>query len=172
MSCQISVALYGTRMAPFRSASVPANSCQHLQVHGAVLSKGLVAELGWRWRHGREVVLKVQHPDMKALMDSDVRNLGRLADFVRGTLPFDVFPVSSPSLWSPNNLFYVFPASFPFLRSPLNKLDSHMSLQSSTWITSCRPLAFCIAWVQIAVEPRMFLVQEDDLGLLSGLGWV
>ncbi|CAL8465797.1 g5333 [Coccomyxa elongata] len=67
------------------------------QVHGAVLSKGQVAELGWRWRHGREVVLKVQHPDMKGLMGSDVRNLGRLADFVRGTLPFDVFRVSSPS---------------------------------------------------------------------------
>ncbi|BDA51611.1 Protein ACTIVITY OF BC1 COMPLEX KINASE 8, chloroplastic [Coccomyxa sp. Obi] len=72
--------------APMASASIA-------QVHGAVLSKGLVAELGWRWRHGRQVVLKVQHPEMKGLMDSDVRNLGRLADFVRGTLPFDVFPV-------------------------------------------------------------------------------
>ncbi|CAL8465766.1 g5302 [Coccomyxa elongata] len=72
--------------APMASASIA-------QVHGAVLNKGLVAELGWRWRHSREVVLKVQHPDMKGLMDSDVRNLGRLADFVRGTLPFDVFPV-------------------------------------------------------------------------------
>ncbi len=64
-----------------------------LQVHGAVLSKGLISELSWRWRHGPSVVLKVQHPDMKGLMDSDVRNLGRLADFVRGTLPFDIFPV-------------------------------------------------------------------------------
>lgn len=91
-------------MAPFIRASHPANSCQYLQVHGAVLSKGLVAELGWRWRHDRKVVLKVQHPDMKGLMASDVRNLGRLADFVRGTLPFDIFPVSSSSRRSPNNL--------------------------------------------------------------------
>ena len=66
------------------------------QVHGAVLSKGLLADLGWRWVHGPGVVLKVQHPDMKGLMDSDVRNLGRLADFVRDTLPFDIFPVRIP----------------------------------------------------------------------------
>lgn len=66
-------------------------NCQRLQVLGAVLSKGLVAELGWPWRHGREVVLKVQHPDMKGLMDS---NLVRVASIVRGTLPFDVFPIS------------------------------------------------------------------------------
>lgn len=39
----------------------------------------------------------MQHPDMKGLMDSDVRNLGRLAAFVRDTLPFDVVPVRAPA---------------------------------------------------------------------------
>lgn len=38
-------------------------------------------------------VSQVQHSDMKGLMDSDVRNLHRLADFVKHTLPFDVYPV-------------------------------------------------------------------------------
>jgi cytochrome c556 len=42
--------------------------------------------------------MKVQHADMKGLMDSDVRNLVRLADFVRDTLPFDVYPVRTPFL--------------------------------------------------------------------------
>ena len=30
---------------------------------------------------------------MRGLMDSDVRNLGRLAAFVRDAMPFDVIPV-------------------------------------------------------------------------------
>ena len=62
-------------------------------MHGARLSKGVLQELGWRWRAGPEVVLKVQHGDMRGLMDSDVRNLGRLAAFVREAMPFDVIPV-------------------------------------------------------------------------------
>ncbi len=62
-------------------------------MHGARLSKGVLQELGWRWRAGPEVVLKVQHGDMRGLMDSDVRNLGRLAAFVRDAMPFDVIPV-------------------------------------------------------------------------------
>ena len=53
----------------------------------------MLQELGWRWRAGPEVVLKVQHGDMRGLMDSDVRNLGRLAAFVRDAMPFDVVPV-------------------------------------------------------------------------------
>ena len=63
------------------------------QVHGAVLTRETIAWLGWRWRLGPDVVLKVQHRDMRALMDSDVRNLGRLCAFVKGSLPFDPFPV-------------------------------------------------------------------------------
>ena len=63
------------------------------QVHGAVLTSGTMAWLGWRWRLGPDVVLKVQHRDMRALMDSDVRNLGRLCAFVKDSLPFDPFPV-------------------------------------------------------------------------------
>lgn len=49
-----------------------------------------------RWRAA--VLLQVQHSDMKGLMDSDVRNLGRLAHFVKGALPFDVFPVCQSAL--------------------------------------------------------------------------
>ena len=67
-------------------------------MHGATLSKGVLQELGWRWRAGPEVVLKVQHGDMRGLMDSDVRNLGRLAAFVRDAMPFDVVPVSAGPL--------------------------------------------------------------------------
>ena len=62
-------------------------------MHGARLSKSVLQELGWRWQAGPEVVLKVQHGDMRGLMDSDVRNLGRLAAFVRDAMPFDVVPV-------------------------------------------------------------------------------
>ena len=46
---------------------------------------------------GRDVVLKVQHDDMRCLMDSDVRNLGRLAAFVRDSMPFNAAPVRSPA---------------------------------------------------------------------------
>lgn len=42
-------------------------------------------------------MLKVQHVDVRGLMDSDVRNLGRLARFVRGSMPFDAAPVRSPA---------------------------------------------------------------------------
>lgn len=65
------------------------------QVHVGVLSKELVESLGWRWRAKRDVVVKVQHPDMCRLMDSDVRNLGRLSEFVKPWLPFDPIPVRS-----------------------------------------------------------------------------
>ena len=66
-----------------------------VQVHAAQLSDAALRDLGWRWVAGRDVVLKVQHDDMCCLMDSDVRNLGRLAAFVRGSMPFDAGPVSS-----------------------------------------------------------------------------
>jgi aarF domain-containing kinase len=45
------------------------------------------------WAHGGEVVLKVQHSDVQRLMGSDLRNMGRVARFMRGILPFDVLPV-------------------------------------------------------------------------------
>ena len=45
-------------------------------------------------------MLKVQHEDMRCLMDSDVRNLGRLAAFVRDSMPFDAAPVRSSALAS------------------------------------------------------------------------
>jgi hypothetical protein len=78
------------------------------QVHAAVLSPETVARLGWRWRNGSaasstststsstttppsaRVVLKIQNEGMRALMDSDVRNLQRLASFVGDIMPFDV----------------------------------------------------------------------------------
>lgn len=73
------------------------------QVHGAELAPETVARLGWRWRVGgkdastaaarplsRRVVLKVQNEGMRALMDSDVCNLQRLASFVGDIMPFDV----------------------------------------------------------------------------------
>eukprot|EP00884_Botryococcus_braunii_P006323 jgi/Botrbrau1/15692/Bobra.4_1s0069.1 len=63
------------------------------QVHGGILSKGLVENLGWRWKANRHVVVKVQHPDMCRLMGSDVRNLGRLSSFVKAWLPFDPIPI-------------------------------------------------------------------------------
>ena len=69
-----------------------------LQVHAAQLSKEVLRDLGWRWPLGSDVVLKVQHDDMRCLMDSDVRNLGRLAAFVRDSMPFDAVPVCSPAL--------------------------------------------------------------------------
>ncbi len=46
-------------------------------------------------------MLKVQHDDMHCLMDSDVRNLGRLAAFVRDSMPFDAVPVRSPAMSHP-----------------------------------------------------------------------
>ena len=58
-----------------------------------MLAEGAVAELGWRWRAGREVVLKVQKGDMRGPMEADVRNLRRLAAFVSDTLPFSPLPV-------------------------------------------------------------------------------
>lgn len=64
------------------------------QVHCAQLSASFRASLGWRWPEaaglGPSVVLKVQNQAMRGLMDSDVRNLGRLAAFVGDMMPFDV----------------------------------------------------------------------------------
>ena len=71
-----------------------------LQVHAARLSSETLRDLGWRWPLGSNVVLKVQHDDMRCLMDSDVRNLGRLAAFVRDSMPFDAIPVRSPAMSS------------------------------------------------------------------------
>ena len=64
------------------------------QVHCAQLAAAFRASLGWRWPAaaglGPSVVLKVQNQAMRGLMDSDVRNLGRLASFVGDMMPFDV----------------------------------------------------------------------------------
>ena len=35
-------------------------------MHGARLAPGMLAELGWRWRHGPDVVIKVQNERMQA----------------------------------------------------------------------------------------------------------
>ena len=68
------------------------------QVHCAQLDASFRASLGWRWAAsaglGPSVVLKVQNQAMRGLMDSDVRNLGRLAAFVGDMMPFDVGGVS------------------------------------------------------------------------------
>jgi predicted unusual protein kinase regulating ubiquinone biosynthesis (AarF/ABC1/UbiB family) len=44
------------------------------------------------WRHGPEVVIKVQHSDVRGLMGADLRNLTRIARFLNHVLPFDVRP--------------------------------------------------------------------------------
>ncbi|CAL5224036.1 g6658 [Coccomyxa viridis] len=71
----------------------PMASASIAQVHAAQLSKEVLRDLGWRWPLGSDVVLKVQHDNMRCLMDSDVRNLGRLAAFVRDSMPFDAVPI-------------------------------------------------------------------------------
>ena len=45
------------------------------QVHAATLSQETLAALGSSWQCGPEVVLKVQHLDMQALMESDIRSV-------------------------------------------------------------------------------------------------
>ena len=37
-----------------------------MQVHAARLTPDIEVDLGWRWRHGPEVVLKVQNAKMQA----------------------------------------------------------------------------------------------------------
>ncbi len=37
-----------------------------MQVHAARLTLDIEVDLGWRWRHGPEVVLKVQNAKMQA----------------------------------------------------------------------------------------------------------
>ena len=69
-----------------------------LQVHAASLSSALLEYLEAQpggWGHGPHVVLKVQHCDVQRLMSSDLGNMGRVARFLRGILPFDVMPVSA-----------------------------------------------------------------------------
>lgn len=62
------------------------------QVHAATLAAGTAEVVRWRW--GGEVVLKVQHLHMETLMQSDLRNLGRLARVCRGVMPFNLLPVT------------------------------------------------------------------------------
>ena len=81
------------------------------QVHCAQLDSAFRASLGWRWPAsaglGPSVVLKVQNQAMRGLMDSDVRNLGRLASFVGDMMPFDVGGVRAGFL-----TFFVFGLHF------------------------------------------------------------
>lgn len=44
------------------------------------------------WHHGPQVVVKVQHADVRPLMSADLRNMGRVGRFLSGMLPFDVMP--------------------------------------------------------------------------------
>lgn len=45
------------------------------------------------WPCGPDVVIKVQYHDVQALVSSDLRNLGRVARFLRPVLPFDATPI-------------------------------------------------------------------------------
>jgi aarF domain-containing kinase len=75
--------------------TTPLATASIAQVHAGELAPATLARLGWRWtgRNGKggpaRVVLKIQNEGMRALMDSDVRNLQRLASFVGDIMPFD-----------------------------------------------------------------------------------
>lgn len=70
------------------------------QVHMARLSSAAsrclsgASPSSWVLDHS-DVVLKVQHRDMEGLMAADMRNIGRVASFLRGVLPFDIMPMIS-----------------------------------------------------------------------------
>lgn len=57
-------------MLPSSVTSLPTMSVRDSdvpgQVHAARLAPEMLAELGWRWRHGPEVVVKVQNRSMQA----------------------------------------------------------------------------------------------------------
>ena len=72
---------------------VPLATASIAQVHAATLSPGSLADHGWAGWSGAAVV-KIQNARARGLMDSDVRNLGRLAAFVQSIMPFDVGGVS------------------------------------------------------------------------------
>uniref|UniRef100_A0A7S0RJH9 ABC1 atypical kinase-like domain-containing protein n=1 Tax=Chlamydomonas leiostraca TaxID=1034604 RepID=A0A7S0RJH9_9CHLO len=72
--------------------TIPLASASIAQVHAARLSPELQSLLGSSWAHGPDVVIKVQHHDVQALMGADLRNMGRIARFLDGHLPFDVMP--------------------------------------------------------------------------------
>lgn len=89
------------------------------QVHCAQLDASFRASLGWRWPAsaglGPSVVLKVQNQAMRGLMDSDVRNLGRLASFVGDMMPFDVGGVRIFLTFFFCPFFHTFPRRLCFL---------------------------------------------------------
>jgi aarF domain-containing kinase len=119
----------GRHAARVRAADVfssidttPLATASIAQVHAAELSAATVARLGWRWKGGgggnggrgtptssRRVVLKIQNEGMRALMDSDCRNLQRLASFVGDIMPFDVVGLLS-------EMRQTVPKEFDFLR--------------------------------------------------------
>ena len=72
---------------------VPLATASIAQVHAATLSPSSLADHGWAGWSGAAVV-KIQNASARGLMDSDVRNLGRLAAFVQNIMPFDVGGVS------------------------------------------------------------------------------
>lgn len=77
-----------------RVAREPIAAASIAQVHMATLSEHVVPLLShdtatWLAGH-RDVVIKVQHRGMEKLMASDLRNIGRVAKFLKGVLPFDV----------------------------------------------------------------------------------
>ena len=100
-ACPLGAARTAAGLPPLTPSSVfshldptPLAAASIAQVHAATLAPPTLADLGWRWAGGPRVVVKVQNQRMRALMDSDVRNLARLAAFVDDFMPFDAVGVS------------------------------------------------------------------------------
>ncbi|CAM6044483.1 unnamed protein product [Sphagnum compactum] len=75
-------------------------------------------------KDGSRVVIKVQHFGMEKVMASDLRNIGRVAKFLEGQLPFDLGPIVK-------EIQATIPLEFDFLREVWFMVEIKRSLEAN-----------------------------------------
>ncbi|GBG63095.1 hypothetical protein CBR_g36582 [Chara braunii] len=108
------------------------------QVHRAIL------------KDGTPVVVKIQHLGMDIVMHSDLRNIGRVARFLRKQLPFDLTPVVK-------EIQTTIPLEFDFLRevSFMNTIGSNLKRNGVVDVVCPRP------WKELCA-PQMIVMERID----------
>eukprot|EP00850_Spirogloea_muscicola_P007159 SM000035S13139 [mRNA] locus=s35:689645:692460:+ [translate_table: standard] len=99
---------------------------------------------------GRQVVVKVQHLGMDAIMASDLRNIGRVAKLVKPHLPFDLEPIV-------REIQSTIPLEFDFTREVWFMQKIKQSLQQAGFDS-----IVCPAPVLPLCAPRMIVMERLD----------
>lgn len=87
---QLALTPYNSNLSSGKNG-LPQLSSAFLEVDSTALAAASIAQVHTaQLLDGTPVVIKVQHLGMRNLMDSDLRNIGRVAKFLKSQLPFDL----------------------------------------------------------------------------------